>query len=264
MRFTRREFLLWTGTAGLSGRIWGAASRAAAEAFSIAALNDLHITKASDAALVRQAVAQINDMPSLRCTVVLGDITHDCNPDQYIWAKEALDGLARPYRAVPGNHDVVGRRGLAYADYMRLFGERQWMWRVGDWHFIGLDSCERSAREVQIPVARIAWLNEQLRRIPPDHPIALFSHHPFNPNIPMFRVRNAEKVLALFGKHRLRLVASGHWHGNQVETQNGILFTTTACCSSARANHDFTPSKGFRLFHLDGDSVTTEFVPVTR
>ena len=64
------------------------------------------------------------------------------------------------------------------------------------------------------------------------------------------------------GARLLRIAAAGHWHGNQEETRDGVLFTTTACCTSTRNNFDGTPEKGYRLFHLAGDSVATEFVEV--
>jgi len=263
MRFTRREFLRAAGALALSRYARGAAPAGAAGGFTIATMNDLHILNKTCTEFLKRAVAQINERPEIEAVVILGDITYNASRERFEWAKEALDGLQAPYRAVPGNHDVLGK-GAPYADYTRFFGDRNWVWPFRDWFFIGLDSCQGSADTVTIPVSRMNWLRERVQDIPTDRPIALFAHHPFNPHSFRPRVRNADKVLAIFAKHRLRFVATGHWHGNQVETQDGILFTTTACCSSARGNHDFTPWKGFRLFHLGGDSVTTEFVPVTR
>jgi hypothetical protein len=53
---------------------------------------------------------------------------------------------------------------------------------------------------------------------------------------------------------------SGHFHGNTENIQNGVLMTTTACCSGTRGNHDGTKPKGYRVFHIDGQmKITTEF-----
>ena len=55
-------------------------------------------------------------------------------------------------------------------------------------------------------------------------------------------------------------MVSGHFHGNTERRENGILMTTTACCSGRRGNHDGTKAKGYRIFHIDKDmNVTTEF-----
>ena len=66
----------------------------------------------------------------------------------------------------------------------------------------------------------------------------------------------------VFAGHNLKFVAAGHYHGNQVEEHNGVLFTTTACCSTTRDNFDETPEKGYRLFHVTKDAIETEFVAV--
>ena len=80
---------------------------------------------------------------------------------------------------------------------------------------------------------------------------------------PVYAVNpEADEVLALFAGHNLRAVLNGHFHGNQEEVVDGVLFTTTACLSSTRGNHDGTDLKGYRLFHCAGGEITTEFVAV--
>jgi len=262
MRFSRREFLGLAGALGLGCCAWGTDENGASKSFSVAAINDIHVVDAASVALLARAVERINALPDIRLTVVLGDISMNGKREQLDLAKKALDRLARPYAAVPGNHEALTKGTLPYAAYTRAFKERSWVRHEEGWFLIGLDSCEGGAVDVKIRLSRVAWLSEQLQKIPTDRPIALFAHHPFNPHSSAYRVRNADKVLALFSNHQLKLVASGHWHGNQVETQDGILFTTTACCSTTRDNHDLTPAKGFRLFHFGKDNVETEFVAV--
>ena len=80
----------------------------------------------------------------------------------------------------------------------------------------------------------------------------------------MYRVKNADEVQGLFAGHNLKLAAAGHWHGNQEESRDGVLFTTTACCSSTRDNFDGTKPEGYRLLHLSPDgTVQTEFAEVS-
>jgi predicted phosphodiesterase len=127
---------------------------------------------------------------------------------------------------------------------------------------MGIDTCNGTASDVTIPPERLEWIEKQLRKLKAERPIALFTHHPFNPNTKAYRVKNADETLALFANHNLKLVASGHYHGNQVEERNGILFITTACCASTRGNFDNTEARGYRIFRLDGDTIAHEFVEV--
>jgi len=234
MRFSRREFLGLAGALGLGCCAWGGDEKGASKSFSVAAINDIHVVDAASVALLDRAVERINGLPDIRLTVVLGDISMNGTREQFDLAKKALDRLTRPYAAVPGNHEALTKGALPYAEYTRAFKERSWVRQEEGWYLIGLDSCQGNAVDVKIPSARLGWLNEQLQRIPPERPIALFAHHPFNPHVPQYRVRNADKVLALFSNRQLKLVAAGLWRANLVEIQNGILFTTTASCSTTK------------------------------
>lgn len=231
--------------------------------FTFAAINDLHVLDAKSTAIVNRAAGQINANKEVAFTMVIGDLGTDGAVQEMGLAKKSLDTLERPYFCVPGNHDVAMSRENIYANYEREFGNKEWREEdVARWAFIGLDTCNGTASDVTIPEDRMEWLRRQLDQIGKQRPIALIAHHPFNPNTKAYRVRNAEDVLGLFEGHNLKLVASGHFHGNQTEERNGILFTTTACCSITRDNHDGTPAKGYRLFHVDHDTITHEFVEV--
>lgn len=265
MVLSRRQFLGLIGALGLSSckhanvPLIGGGSKGP---FTVAAMNDLHLLDARSAAFVNHAVEQINATPDVRFTVVIGDLTSNAKLSEFNLAKASLDRLKMPYFAVPGNHDVQGGAANPFANYLKDFNERNWVHDEGGWSFIGLDSCEGTSSDVTIGTEQMEWLKKHVRKIGPNRPMGLFAHHPFNSKT-KYRVKNAEDVLALFADHKLKFVACGHWHGNQVEEQNGILFTTTACCSSTRTNFDDTSAKGYRLFHLDGDKVTTDFVEVS-
>lgn len=261
MRITRRQFLISSGAAALA---LGAGGRVRAEedTFTVATAGDIHVTDEASVALLRRAVTQINADARVRFTVVLGDIATDGRAEELALAKEALDGLARPYYAVPGNHDVTPGAPDLFGNYRAAYGEVHWVREENGWAFIGMNSCEAALSDVTVSEEELAWLDTQLAGIPEERPVALFCHHPLNPNTRAYRIKNAEDLLARFAGRKLRIAAAGHWHGNQEETRDGVLFTTTACCTSTRNNFDGTPEKGYRLFHLAGTSVATEFVEV--
>ncbi len=161
------------------------AAPALADDFTVAALNDTHVTDSSKTALLDEAIKVINGS-NARLTLVLGDLSATGSQEQMDLAKQSLDRLKMPYAVIPGNHDCPTNRPLPFAD----------------------------------------------------------------------------RVLALFAGHKLKLVAAGHWHGNQEETREGVLFVTTACCTMTRDNFDKSPDKGFRLFSFKGEAVESRFVPV--
>ena len=263
MTLSRRQFLGWAGALALSGcahRTGGSPGQPGRLTF--AAVNDLHVLDAASTNIVHRAVRGINANPDVAFTVILGDIATDGKLPELNLAWNALANLTQPWVAVPGNHDVYPGAEDIYANYRKTFHDTHWLERNDGWLFLGIDSCEGAASDVSVSGEQTDWIARRLRRIPTATPIALFAHHPFNPHTKKYRVLNADAVLGLFAHHNLRLVAAGHYHGNQVERQGNILYTTTACCSSTRGNFDGTDAKGYRLFHLDGQNVETEFVEV--
>lgn len=276
MGMSRRNFLAAAGLAGLAGcRTMGIDELPDVKVpftggpkgpLAFAVIGDLHILDAKSTGIVGRAVTSINAInanPEVHFTVVAGDLATDGTYQELSLAKTTLDRLARPYFAVPGNHDIDPTKTDPYANYRIHFGNGQWRHEEKGWTFIGLDTCNGTASDVTVPDDRLEWLAEQAKKAG-NNPIALICHHPLNPNTKAYRVQNAEAVLEIFADRNLKLCASGHYHGNQEETRDGVLFTTTACCSSTRGNHDDTEAKGYRLFKLDdAGELVTEFIQVT-
>lgn len=265
MNVTRRQFLGCIGAAGLGAtlapiRAGRAAESAPATGLVFAVINDTHVVDEAITDLLDEAVRRINATPNLAFTAVLGDLSADAKPPELEIAKAHLDKLSQPYFCLPGNHDVLPEGEHPYANYDRFFPERQWCRRFQNWVFLGIDTCEGTASDVTLPSNRVDWIRNQLKEVDPATPVVLCSHHPFNPHTKAYRVKNADEVLSVFSGHALRMVISGHYHGNQVEETGGILFITTACCASSRDNADGTPAKGFRLFHIAGADITHDFI----
>lgn len=269
MRITRRQFIGLIGAAGLSSCARMGLDKVAdmdvmpggPGRFTFATIGDIHVLDARSTGIVNQAVDSINANDNIRFTVVLGDLATSGEYTELNLAHTSLARLAKPYFAVPGNHDVNMHAKNIYGNYTKLFGDPDWRNEEEGWLFMGIDSTNEAKSDVSIRPDQMAWIEKQLKKTNAKRPIALMTHHPFNPTT-KYHVQNADEVLAMFSDHNLKLVAAGHFHGNQEDTKDGILFTTTACCSSTRGNHDGTTSKGYRLFHVDKETVTTEYVEV--
>ncbi|ARE42322.1 3',5'-cyclic-nucleotide phosphodiesterase (plasmid) [Rhodovulum sp. P5] len=67
-------------------------------------ISDLHFGR-TDADLLQPLLAAVNDArPDL--VAVTGDLTQRARVSQFRAARQFLDGIAAPWRAVPGNHDI--------------------------------------------------------------------------------------------------------------------------------------------------------------
>lgn len=227
-----------------------------------AILNDFHLLDSRSVGIVGRAVNAINNDESIDFVVVLGDITtHGTLPEMNL-AQQALARLKVPAHCLPGHQDHVvdGNESLDF--FHRTFKKSQWRLNMGSWTLLGIDTS--SGRDDSAPMsdANLAWLDDQLAHLDATRPVALLCHHPLSPNTKGGRLANADAVLERFQGHNLRLVASGHYHGNQVEEKDNILFVTTAPCSTQVKNEDDTSEKGFRVVTLDQAQIQHEFVAV--
>jgi len=264
MKLTRRQFIALSGALGFSSLLNTGIKLPVLSGgkgpWSLATLNDIHVLDARSTALVDRAVNMINETPQVRLVIVLGDLATTGKLPELKLAKRSLERLEAPYLVVPGNHDVEPRAKDIFANYEKVFGARNWVREEGNWTLIGFDSCEGDGSDVTVPPDTVAWLEKMAKKAGDKRPVALFCHHPLNPQTKAYRVKNADQILGLFSGKNLRLVASGHYHGNQVESSHGITFVTTACCATTRPNFDNTDEKGYRLFHFENDDMRTEFV----
>jgi 3',5'-cyclic-AMP phosphodiesterase len=227
---------------------------AVAASFSFAQAADTHVTDAASVAIVDEAVDRINTDPALAFSLWLGDLTRQADPGEMALAHRALERLEAPWYTVRGNHDLAG------GTFEREFGPLRQTFDHGGWRFILVDSNPGDAT----PMSEhdCAFIRHCLARTPADMPLVLCCHHPLMPGTKAYPLAGAEDVIALFACHNLRAVLNGHYHGNQEAVVDGVLYTTTACCSTTRDNFDGATAKGYRVFHCTGDEISTEFVVV--
>lgn len=222
--------------------------------FTFAQASDTHVTDTKSVEIVNDAVDMINADPRVAFSLWLGDLVQTSSADSMALARMALDRLVRPRYTVRGNHDQRGDH------YEREFGELNYTFEYAGWKFIMLDS--NPGDNTPICDERMQWLRDVLAETTTDQPLVLCTHHPLYPNTRRYLLAGAEDVIALFAEHNLKAAIAGHYHANQEEVLDGVLYTTTVCLATTRTNHDGTTERGYRLFHCTEDSITTEFVPV--
>ncbi len=272
MNITRREFVGIAGLLGLAGCARIEQSRLGQLTpdldfrkdgpLRFATLTDLHLVDSRSVGILGRAINGINNDETIDFVVLLGDISEHGSLQEMNLAKQALERLRVPHHVVPGPNDVVAGAENSLEFYQRVFKKSQWKMPMGNWTFIGLDTSSATSPSLTLSEASLQWLDEQLAHTDQKRPLALCCHHPLAPGTKGDRLANAEDVLARFKNHNLRLVNSGHYHGNQEEERDGILFVTTACCSTTAENADPAEPKGYRVFTLDNDRIEHEFMTV--
>lgn len=133
--------------------------------------------------------------------------------------------LDKPFRAVPGNHDV-GEAGNPHQPvdavrvdrWRRHFGDDRWSEDVGDWRLIGFNSmlCGAGGRD---EARQLEWLEAAMAGAA-GRSLAWFTHRPLFIDSPdegdtgYWSVKPAPRarLLDLVSRHRVALVATGHLH----------------------------------------------------
>lgn len=206
-------------------------------------LTDIHIGPTYHDALARCAVEDINAIDP-EFVVVPGDITEDAEPEQFVLAKEILDGLRCPYYVVLGNHDTVRRstrRPFGGEFLAEIYGRqlRDEVIECGGLQVALVDSTDPTVcpfPEWDITTGRTGGeaagvpsgalhpgqAEELAERLDPRLPVLLVQHHELHP-FPGFppvnfalREEDAEAELDALSGHRLVGVVAGHTHRSAV------------------------------------------------
>ncbi len=204
--------------------------------------------------------------------------------DAYMAFHDALEGRVH---TVIGNHDLVAavpEDGSApaadpRAEFRERFGlERTYgSFDLHGYHVVLLDSIEitgpASKYQGRISREQLAWLADDLARIPPAQPVILATHIPLVTSFFLFTeeptagaptgrvIVNAADVLQLFENRNLVLVLQGHMHVSESITWRGTTFVTGGAISGRwwRGDYEGTPA-GFTLVELDGEDVDWRYV----
>ncbi len=160
-----------------------------------------------------------------------GDLSLDGTHDgaDLSFARAQLDGIAVPWCAVPGNHDIGDNPGLGadpddtitarrLARWRDEVREDHWAIRVGGWRLVGINA-QLFGSESEAAVEQWAFLEAELAE--PRGPTVLVTHKPLTASddelagAPSYRFVPSparERVTALCRQAGVEMVVSGHVH----------------------------------------------------
>ena len=212
-------------------------------------LSDLHFGAEEPAVVAALAEEIARDPPDL--VAVSGDLTPRARHREFEAAARFLRDLPAPVLAVPGNHDVTPYDVLErFADPWRRWRihvsvETEPSWTDGTVAVVGLNTARRGGLYLnwargRVGGGRLGRLGRKLAALPEGAFRVVVAHHPFAPPAmaPDARVvGGAAPALALFARHRVGLVLTGHLHLPDIgvaRSAEGVTLVQAATATSHR------------------------------
>ncbi|TMA28266.1 MAG: metallophosphoesterase family protein [Deltaproteobacteria bacterium] len=205
---------------GAAGRFTSAPEPGARGPIEVLVYGDNRTNSGDHALVVRAAAAE-----PVQLALHTGDMVVNAREEQLWrdWFREEADLLTRmPLIATIGNHEMTDD-GVAYSKYFqRRDRPAYWSADYGPVHLIVMDSFERSAgaspHSGAVSDAQRAWIEEDLRAVPPDRHVWVLVHqgpyaHPAHPR-PGHGGSEAVRTALLSARraHPIEAVFAGHEH----------------------------------------------------
>jgi len=227
----RREFLKFASfggavfASGLGITAYGAdsagAKSTAADEFYFVQLSDSHWgfegPPNPDAKVtLKKAIASVNALSEPPDFIVFtGDLTHTTDdPKERRQRMAQFRDIVAPLkvkdvRFMPGEHDASLDRGEAYQEF---FGKTHYTFDHKGIHFIVLDNVSDPA--AKIGEEQLAWLASDLKRLPKDARIVVFTHRPLFDLYPQWdwATRDGAQAVELLMPYPNVTVFYGHIH----------------------------------------------------
>lgn len=265
--WSRRQILQSGAGAMLSAGLWPGTLRAtdaASGEFRFIALNDLHCEdQACGEWLQSRVVRQIKATKEpIDFCLVLGDLVEKGTPAELTLVRDVLKEIGLPAHVVPGNHDYATDNERK--SYDECFPHSlNYRFDHKGWQFIALDTTHGTQYDnISVQPGTLQWIDGQTPKMSKSKPTIAFTHFPLGEKV-RYRPKNAEDVLERFVDHNLKLVLSGHFHGQTERQSRYTTLTTSPCCALKRKNHDNTPQKGYHVYHVKDGSIKRQFVEVS-
>lgn len=291
----RRDFLSLAGTAGAAVALGAATPSAQAQqpGFRFIFLTDTHIQPELNAAKGCEMAFKKMRTEKVDFAIQGGDHVFDSLevPTSRalslfdLYDKTAQDLSLKVHHTI-GNHDVLGiypKSGVSPTD--PLYGKKTFEDRMGaryrsfdhkGVHFVILDSIgitDDRAYEGRIDAAQVAWLADDLKKLPKGTPVIVTSHIPIISAYDQYlkpspkpaahhglTVINSYEMVSLFQQYNVLAVLQGHTHVNEVVEYRGVKYITGGAVSGNwwKGTHMGAP-EGYTVVSVENGKVLTQY-----
>lgn len=164
---------------------------------------------------------------------ILGDITQNTTPQQFVVVDRLLANLEVPFVPVPGNHDWYDA-GVAWRAH---YGPDNYSFDIGSTHFVIWNMALRDDDIAD-------FFQRELEHVAPEMTIVAMTHGP-----------PSAAVVAKLRALGVDYVLTGHTHTNRVIDHVGLIELNTE--PMLMGGLDFTPA-GYRVITIDKGVLTSE------
>ncbi|MCK3685606.1 metallophosphoesterase [Maribellus sp. YY47] len=241
------------------------------QAFSFAQICDTQLGFGTDGyehdmVKFQQAVEQINELnPDF--VVICGDLVNTANDSSYSDFKAVMAGFHMPCYLAPGNHDIGNTPNdttLAY--YRNTIGKDYFEFENKGYSFIVTNTLLWKADVENESEKHDSWFKETLKnKSLKKHPVVVIGHYPLFINAPDEKdeyfnlpLVKRQELLDLFQQNNVVAYLSGHTHQLTINQYENIQLVSGETTSN---NFDKRPF-GFRLWQVEQDTLTQQFVPL--
>ena len=217
----------------------------------------------------------LSEVGPVDMVVVAGDLTDFGTKEEYQRFRSLMEPLDLPYRAIPGNHDVVEVMRTCFSDqtWMPREGPINWAVEFNDLTLIGLDSNVAGHPHGHLSGETLTFLTDTLDRQNGKSTIVAVHHPPVLTGIDKMDIQNLrdskhlETILKNYtGEIRL---SCGHVHRNIVALFGGVICHIAPGVSHAvsmdlreGAPNCLTKEPGGILLHEVREGILSHHVPV--
>lgn len=224
-------------------------------------LTDVHVYDPSSAERATGQFQQLNALaPEPDFILLSGDLTYNATPTEFENYQSAAASSKYPIWTSPGNHELKYPTPQAtYAEaidnYRHFQGPEWYSFDYRNMHIVMLDNY-RGQKEAD----QLEWLRRDLAQVDPGRELVAAAHVPFSGGL---TEPNQTPLVELLRKHNVKIVLSGHVHGNDVDPSTfpgGRQIVT----SPATDPQEGSP-EGFRRIVGTGDgTIATPFTAFDR
>jgi predicted phosphodiesterase len=188
-----------------------AATDGTERAFSFAVYAD--IQSAYDE--LNDGVNRINTDPTIRFSLVAGDLTQHGTLREYEWVNDGLEGLKTPFFAVIGNHDAIANGKKIFE---RKYGPFDYSFTYRGIKFVVFND---NVWEFDSNVPDMVWLDSALNA-PDSVRVIAVAHIP--PNGDQISPSLDSAMTEMFVRHNVLFGIFGHQHNWHIESSDSTRF----------------------------------------
>lgn len=152
-----------TGTTGINGRNIGIIEDELKdrETFRFAVISDSHLWYDE----LEEFVGHVNKREDIDFVIHAGDLSDFGATDEFLWTRDILEGMHKPYVALIGNHDCLGNGEKVYH---KVFGDLNFSFTAGNVLFVAVQT-NILEYDYKNPVPNFAFMDGLLARadLPP-------------------------------------------------------------------------------------------------